>query len=153
MTSTEAIAYLRTITSGDPRAQEALDTIEMLGQTADVLGELHEREIERPADGHRRSNATDGGVGRSGRVTLRAKEDEMAVEKVDVKAEARSLLEWLDGWGDGPNWSDASGATVPVVKASLRRVLEHVNRTGIPGCVYCDGSGVCLHCDVASKAM
>ena len=46
MTSTEAIAYLRTITSGDPRAQEALDTIEMLGQTADVLGELHEQEIE-----------------------------------------------------------------------------------------------------------
>ena len=44
----------------------------------------------------------------------------------DVKSEARSLLEWLSGWGDGPNWSDASGATVPVVKESLRRVLEHV---------------------------
>jgi hypothetical protein len=70
----------------------------------------------------------------------------------DVKTEARSLLEWLAGWGDGPNWSDASGATVPVVKESLRRVLEHVVSEGIPGCVHCNGSGRCSHCDVASKA-
>lgn len=42
MNAIEAIAYLRAITSGDPRAQEALDVIEMLGKTADVLGELHE---------------------------------------------------------------------------------------------------------------
>ena len=73
--------------------------------------------------------------------------------ETDMKTEARSLLEWLDGWGDGPNWSDASGATVPVVKASLRRVLEYVLlEHGIPGCVHCDGTGRCSHCDRASVA-
>ena len=51
----------------------------------------------------------------------------------EMRAEARSLLTWLDSWGDGPNWSDASGATVPVVKEGLRRVLEHVVRPDLQG--------------------
>ena len=51
----------------------------------------------------------------------------------EMRAEARSLLTWLDSWGDGPNWSDASGATVPVVKEGLRRVLEHVVRPNLQG--------------------
>jgi ferredoxin len=69
-----------------------------------------------------------------------------------VVTEANSLLEWLNGWGDAPNWSDSTGMTVPVVKASLRRVLERVVAGGIPGCVHCGGSGRCLHCNVASQA-
>lgn len=44
----------------------------------------------------------------------------------DIREEARSLLQWLDSWGEGPNWSDPNGATVPVTKASLRRILEDV---------------------------
>lgn len=67
----------------------------------------------------------------------------------DVKSEARSLLEWLGGWGDGPNWSDASGATVPVVKESLRRVLEHVVSDSKCMPAGRGGSGRCTHCDVA----
>lgn len=51
----------------------------------------------------------------------------------EMRTEARSLLTWLDSWGDGPNWSDASGATVPVVKEGLRRVLEHVVRPNLQG--------------------
>jgi hypothetical protein len=64
---------------------------------------------------------------------------------LDVKTEARSLLEWLNGWGDGPNWSDASGATVPVVKASLRRVLEYVLQEdgGRPTCSVCGETATC----------
>lgn len=70
----------------------------------------------------------------------------------DMQREATSLLEWLSGWGDGPNWSDASGATVPVVKESLRRVLEYVVHGGTPGCVHCGGTGRCTHCDDTSIA-
>jgi hypothetical protein len=75
-----------------------------------------------------------------------------ASQEPDVKTEARSLLEWLSGWGDGPNWSDTSGATVPIVKESLRRVLTYVMSEGIPGCAHCDGSGRCTHCDIVSRA-
>ena len=57
---------------------------------------------------------------------MRAGAQEEKAMSEDLVNEAKSLLTWLDGWGDGPNWSDASGATVPVVKASLRRVLDYV---------------------------
>lgn len=39
-----------------------------------------------------------------------------------------SMKEWLDSWGSGPNWSDASGATVPVTRESLAAVLEYALR-------------------------
>jgi hypothetical protein len=47
-----------------------------------------------------------------------------------------SMKEWLDAWGEGPNWSDETGATVPVTKESLVRLLNLAkpgpfrNRTG-----------------------
>lgn len=44
----------------------------------------------------------------------------------DVLTEARSLLEGLPSWGDGPNWADPSGACIPVAKPTLRRVLEYI---------------------------
>jgi hypothetical protein len=39
-------------------------------------------------------------------------------------AEIQSMREWLDSWGDGPNWSDSSGETVPIAKADLARLLD-----------------------------
>jgi len=41
---------------------------------------------------------------------------------------AKSLREWLSSWGAGPNWSDASGETVPIVKASLLTLLHEHDR-------------------------
>ena len=39
-----------------------------------------------------------------------------------------SMREWLSSWGDGPNWSDPSGSTVPVTKESLRALIEHAEK-------------------------
>jgi hypothetical protein len=39
-----------------------------------------------------------------------------------------SMKEWLLSWGDGPNWSDPTGVTVPVAKESLRELLTHAER-------------------------
>jgi hypothetical protein len=39
-----------------------------------------------------------------------------------------SLKEWLASWGDGPNWTDASGATVPIVKQTLRDLIADAER-------------------------
>ena len=39
-----------------------------------------------------------------------------------------SMKEWLEHWGDGPNWSDTTGATVPVTKESLRVLLANAER-------------------------
>lgn len=46
-----------------------------------------------------------------------------------IDTEIRSLKEWLAHWGDGPNWTDVSGATVPVVKASLARLIAEAERS------------------------
>jgi hypothetical protein len=37
--------------------------------------------------------------------------------------EISSLIEWLNSWGSGPNWSDPTGRTVPVAKDTLYRLL------------------------------
>jgi hypothetical protein len=43
------------------------------------------------------------------------------------KAERTTLREWLATWGDGPNWSDKSGATVPTAKTSLLGLLDYAD--------------------------
>lgn len=35
-----------------------------------------------------------------------------------------SIREWLASWGDGPNWTDTSGNSVPIIKADLSRLLD-----------------------------
>lgn len=44
----------------------------------------------------------------------------------DIRTEARSLLEGLPSWGDGPNWCDPSGHTIPIPKVTLRRLLNYI---------------------------
>jgi hypothetical protein len=44
-------------------------------------------------------------------------------------AEIQSMREWLDSWGDGPNWSDPKGETVPIAKADLARLLDTADAT------------------------
>jgi len=39
-----------------------------------------------------------------------------------------SLREWLASWGDGPNWSDASGQSVPITKLTLVNLLDELER-------------------------
>ena len=38
--------------------------------------------------------------------------------------ELKSLREWLEHWGEGPNWSDPKGMTVPIAKVTLRQLLD-----------------------------
>lgn len=40
-----------------------------------------------------------------------------------------SLREWLASWGDGPNWSDPSGLTVPITKMSLEHLFSVIEST------------------------
>jgi hypothetical protein len=44
-------------------------------------------------------------------------------------AEIQSMREWLDSWGDGANWSDPKGETVPIAKADLARLLDAADAT------------------------
>lgn len=37
-------------------------------------------------------------------------------------AATESLQEWMKQWGDGPNWSDSSGCTVPLARATVARL-------------------------------
>ena len=39
---------------------------------------------------------------------------------------AKSIQEWLDSWGDGPNWSDTTGVTVPMAKSTLSDLLHQL---------------------------
>lgn len=39
-----------------------------------------------------------------------------------------SMNEWLSSWGDGPNWSDQTGVTVPVAKDTLRKLITDATR-------------------------
>jgi len=39
-----------------------------------------------------------------------------------------SMKEWLASWGDGPNWSDETGATVPITKVSLMALIADAER-------------------------
>jgi len=50
-------------------------------------------------------------------------------------AELNSLREWLGHWGEGPNWSDPKGQSVPIAKVTLTALLDHVDylRTAISG--------------------
>lgn len=41
--------------------------------------------------------------------------------------EIESLEQWLKSWGDGPNWADPSGVSVPIVKTQLKALLEDRN--------------------------
>jgi hypothetical protein len=36
----------------------------------------------------------------------------------------KSMREWLDSWGDGPNWMDKTGVSVPIVKSTLKALLD-----------------------------
>jgi hypothetical protein len=40
------------------------------------------------------------------------------------KVSRNSIREWLSHWGDGPNWSDNCGQTVPMAKTYLRDLLD-----------------------------
>ena len=44
----------------------------------------------------------------------------------DIRTEARSLLDGLPSWGDGPNWCDPSGQSIPIPKVTLRRLLNYI---------------------------
>jgi hypothetical protein len=39
-----------------------------------------------------------------------------------------SMKEWLASWGDGPNWSDSTGVTIPITKESLRQLIATAER-------------------------
>lgn len=41
-----------------------------------------------------------------------------------TKADRASIREWLAHWGDGPNWMDQSGVTVPIAKATVAGQLD-----------------------------
>jgi hypothetical protein len=47
-------------------------------------------------------------------------------------AEIQSMREWLASWGDGANWSDGSGETVPVRKVDLVRLLDAASASHPP---------------------
>ena len=46
-----------------------------------------------------------------------------------------SMELWLASWGDGPNWSDPTGATVPVTKEALAALIANAKkmRTALAG--------------------
>ena len=44
----------------------------------------------------------------------------------DIRTEARSLLDVLPSWGDGANWCDPSGQSIPIPKVTLRRLLNYI---------------------------
>lgn len=48
MNSTEALAYLKSMTADDPKAQEAIEVLTLLAKTADDLAKLHEQETAKP---------------------------------------------------------------------------------------------------------
>lgn len=43
------------------------------------------------------------------------------------KSELTTVREWLVMWGEGPNWTDPTGNSVPVQKDQLRRLLNHID--------------------------
>ena len=68
-------------------------------------------------------------------------------KNVMSKDELTSTREWLASWGNGPNWSDASGATVPTVKQTITRLLDTIEhwkkRAAQHGCNIVDGDHEC----------
>ncbi len=46
-----------------------------------------------------------------------------AVQLTAEELTLQSMLEWLTSWGDGTHWADATGATVPITKAVLRKLI------------------------------
>lgn len=42
--------------------------------------------------------------------------------------EVQTMREWLAHWRDSPNWSDSSGQTVPVARATLAHMLDDAER-------------------------
>jgi hypothetical protein len=51
MNSQEALAYLKSVTADDPKAQEAVACLELLAKTADDLAKLHEDDLDEAAQG------------------------------------------------------------------------------------------------------
>lgn len=49
-----------------------------------------------------------------------------APESSPPDATLASLREWLAQWGEGPNWSDATGQTVPIAKHTLSALLDRI---------------------------
>jgi hypothetical protein len=50
----------------------------------------------------------------------RSRRKQMKADKVS----RNSMREWLSHWGDGSNWSDPTGATVPTAKTTIRDLLD-----------------------------
>lgn len=50
----------------------------------------------------------------------------MADSKKEVmpETELNSLEEWANSWGEGPNWSDETGRTIPVVRDQLKLLIH-----------------------------
>lgn len=39
-----------------------------------------------------------------------------------------SMKEWVNSWGDGPNWSDVTGTTIPTCKTLLLEMIADSER-------------------------
>lgn len=39
----------------------------------------------------------------------------------------QSIREWLNSWGDGTNWMDPKGETVPIAKTTLLDLLQEID--------------------------
>ena len=39
-----------------------------------------------------------------------------------------SVKEWFASWGEGPNWSDSTGTTVPITKEVLAHTLNSAEK-------------------------
>lgn len=42
----------------------------------------------------------------------------------NLEARLQSTRAWLASWGDGSNWMDSTGASIPITKASLTELLD-----------------------------
>lgn len=54
--------------------------------------------------------------------------DALSLNEHEIASMLVSAHEWIASWGEGPNWSDASGATIPASKTWLHNVLSLVER-------------------------
>jgi hypothetical protein len=70
-----------------------------------------------------------------------------------TREELVSLREWLASWGDGANHSDPTGATVPIAKATLERLLAAALQQRTPGVAEgAAGVGDASPCPVVPEA-
>lgn len=59
----------------------------------------------------------------------------------------KSLREWVASWGDGPNWSDPTGLSIPMAKTTILALLDDRDswkkRAGQHGCNLEEGDHEC----------